>query len=154
MSTLHWVAAPLPEILHELKRRLGAESAHIEVKFPYYILRTAFIADSNEVTDDILLRVAVPVTPLCRCSGESSDYGAHDHRDYLTLAVRPQKIEGLWELICIEELVSVAARSASVPVYPIFKRTDKRHVAMQAYDNPIYVEDVDRNAAGFLILPC
>ena len=43
-----------------------------------------------------------------------------------------------------------AERSASAPVYPILKRTDERHVTMQAYDNPVFVEDVVRNAAGFL----
>ncbi len=69
----------IPEILHELKRRLDAESARIEVELPYYISRTApvsglsapmeyrvtFIAESNGVTDDFLLRVTVPVTTLC-----------------------------------------------------------------------------------------
>ena len=154
----------IPEILHELKRRLDAESAHIEVEFPYYILRTApvsgfsapmeyrsaFIAESNGVTDDFLLRVVVPVTTLCPCSKEISDYGAHNQRGYVTLTVRPRKIDGLWEFIWIEELVGVAERSASAPVYPILKRTDERHVTMQAYDNPVFVEDVVRNAAGFL----
>jgi GTP cyclohydrolase IB len=154
----------IPEILHELKRRLDAESAHIEVEFPYYILRTApvsglsapmeyrstFIAESNGVTDDFLLRVVVPVTTLCPCSKEISDYGAHNQRGYVTLTVRPRKIDGHWDLIWIEELVEVAERSASAPVYPILKRTDERHVTMQAYDNPVFVEDVVRNAAGFL----
>jgi GTP cyclohydrolase I len=154
----------IPEILHELKCRLDAESAHIEVEFPYYIRRTApvsglsapmeyrstFIAESNGVTDDFLLRVVVPVTTLCPCSKEISDYGAHNQRGYVTLTVRPKKTDGHWELIWIEELVSVAERSASAPVYPILKRTDERHVTMQAYDNPVFVEDVVRNAAGFL----
>lgn len=154
----------IPEILHELKRRLDAESAHIEVEFSYYILRTApvsglsapmeyrstFIAESNGVTDDFLLRVVVPVTTLCPCSKEISDYGAHNQRGYVTLTVRPRKVDGHWELIWIEELVGVAERSASAPVYPILKRTDERHVTMQAYDNPVFVEDVVRNAAGFL----
>src|SRR5438067_2301674 len=59
----------LPEILHDLKCRLDAESAHIEVEFAYYILRTApvsglsapmeyrcaFLAESNGVMDDFLL---------------------------------------------------------------------------------------------------
>lgn len=154
----------IPEILHELKRRLDAESARIEVEFPYYILRTApvsglsapmeyrvtFIAESNGVTDDFLLRVTVPVTTLCPCSKEISDYGAHNQRGYVTLTVRPRKSDGLWALIWIEELVEFAERSASAPVYPILKRTDERHVTMQAYDNPVFVEDVVRNAAGFL----
>ena len=97
----------IPEILHELKCRLDAESAHIEVEFPYYIRRTApvsglsapmeyrstFIAESNGVTDDFLLRVVVPVTTLCPCSKEISDYGAHNQRGYVTLTVRPKKTD-------------------------------------------------------------
>jgi len=154
----------IPKILHELKQRLVAESARIEVEFPYYILRTApvsglaapmeyrsaFIAESNGVTDDFLLRVQVPVTTLCPCSKEISDYGAHNQRGYVTLTVRPRKSNGEWNLIWIEELVGVAENSASAPVYPILKRPDERHVTMQAYDNPVFVEDVVRNAAGFL----
>ena len=51
------------------------------------------------------------------------------------------------ELIWIEELVDIAERSASAPVYPLLKRADERHVTMQAYDNPVFVEDMVRNVA-------
>ena len=37
--------------------------------------------------------------------------------------------------------------SASSPVYPLLKRPDERHVTMQAYDNPVFVEDIVRNVA-------
>jgi len=106
--------------------------------------------ESNGAIDDFLLRVQVPVTTLCPCSKEISDYGAHNQRGYVTLTVRPRKSDGQWDFIWIEELVGLAERSASAPVYPILKRTDERHVTMQAYDNPVFVEDVVRNAAGFL----
>ena len=46
-----------------------------------------------------------------------------------------------------EELVEIAERSASAPVYPLLKREDERHVTMQAYDNPVFVEDIVRNVA-------
>jgi len=36
---------------------------------------------------------------------------------------------------------------ASDPVYPMLKREDERHVTMQAYDNPVFVEDIVRNVA-------
>lgn len=154
----------IPEILRELKQRLDAESAHMEVEFPYFILRNApvsglsapmeyrasFIAESNGVSDNFLLRVQVPVTTLCPCSKEISEYGAHNQRGYVTITVRPRKFEEQWELIWIEEVVEIAERSGSAPLYPILKRTDERHVTMQAYDNPVFVEDVVRNAAGFL----
>jgi GTP cyclohydrolase I len=53
-------------------------------------------------------------------------------------------------LIWIEELVDLAERSASSPVYPLLKRLDERHVTMQAYDNPVFVEDLARNVAAGL----
>ena len=55
-----------------------------------------------------------------------------------------------WEMLWIEELIDAAERSASAPIYPLLKRTDERHVTMQAYDNPVFVEDVVRNVAGIL----
>jgi GTP cyclohydrolase I len=32
----------------------------------------------------------------------------------------------------------------------LLKRPDERHVTMQAFDNPVFVEDVVRNAAALL----
>jgi GTP cyclohydrolase I len=154
----------LPAILHDLKKRLESEAAQIEVDFSYFLTRKApvsgseapmdyrctFIGESTPKIDDFLLRVKVPVTTLCPCSKEISDYGAHNQRGTITLTVRPQRKNGLWELIWIEELISIAESSASSPVYPLLKRPDERHVTMQAFDNPVFVEDVVRNAAKFL----
>ena len=53
-------------------------------------------------------------------------------------------------LIWIEELVQIAEESASSPVYPLLKRVDERHVTMQAYDNPVFVEDIVRNVSSRL----
>jgi GTP cyclohydrolase I len=156
----------LPQILHELKERLDAESAHIEVKFPYFVERAApvteskalmdykcfFSGDSNGKRDDFTLGVRVPVTSLCPCSKEISDYGAHNQRGYITIEVRSMYLEGgHQEIIWIEELIDVAERSASAPVYALIKRPDERHVTMQAYDNPVFVEDMVRNAATILM---
>ena len=41
----------------------------------------------------------------------------------------------------------MAEQSASAPVYALLKRPDERHVTMQAYDNPVFVEDLVRNVA-------
>jgi len=152
----------VPGILHDLKKRLTAESAQIEVEFPYFLQRVApvsgrsapmdyrctFIGQSNGDNDDFLLRVRVPVGTLCPCSKEISDYGAHNQRGYVTITVRTRKLDaGSWDFLWIEELVAVAEKSASSPIYPLLKRADERHVTMQAYDNPVFVEDVVRNAA-------
>jgi len=55
--------------------------------------------------------------------------------------------DGASKFIWIEELIDIAERSASAPVYPLLKRPDERHVTMQAYDNPVFVEDMVRNVA-------
>ncbi|MEX1048696.1 MAG: GTP cyclohydrolase FolE2 [Akkermansiaceae bacterium] len=155
----------LPEILHDLKKRLDAEEAHIEVAFTYFVTKNApvsgapakvgcdvvFQGTSNGTVDDFVLCVTVPVTTLCPCSKEISEYGAHNQRGYVTLEVRPRKTQdGGWELILIEDLIAIAERSGSAPVYALLKRTDERFVTMQAYDNPVFVEDVVRNAAALL----
>ena len=155
----------LPAILQELRQRLDAEAAHIEVEFTYFLLRTApvsglkapmdyrctFIGESNGKADDFILRVAVPVSTLCPCSKMISDYGAHNQRGYVTMSVRMNRdAQGAWEMVWIEELIAVAEKSASAPIYPLLKRTDERFVTMQAYDNPVFVEDVVRNVAALL----
>ncbi len=151
----------LPAILHELKKRLDAESAHMELSFPHFIDKAApvsgarakvcsqctFSVSCNGRNDDVSLRVVVPVTTLCPCSKEISDYGAHNQRGHVTIEVRPAMTKEGWAWIWIEELVEVAERSASAPVYALLKRADERHVTMQAHDNPVFVEDLVRNVA-------
>ena len=152
----------LPGILRELKRKLAAERARIEVKFPYFMERSApvtkakglmdyecsFAGEVNGGDDDFVVGVRVPVTSLCPCSKAISKYGAHNQRGLITIQVRSAKgKKGQRKIIWIEELVDVAERSASAPVYPLLKRADERYVTMQAYDNPVFVEDIVRNVA-------
>lgn len=155
----------LPDILHDLKDQLHAEEAHIEVAFTYFVSKKApvsgaqakvacdcvFMGTSNGSTDDLVLRVTVPVTTLCPCSKEISEYGAHNQRGHVTLEVRPKRKASGWEFILIEDLIEIAEKSGSAPVYALLKRPDERHVTMQAYDNPVFVEDVVRNAASLLL---
>jgi GTP cyclohydrolase IB len=155
----------LPDILHELKERLEAESAHMEVQFPFFRERTApvsgakslldyecsFVGESNGSSDDFVLGVRVPVTSLCPCSKEISDYGAHSQRSHVLIEVKSLEESRLEEnFIWFEELIEVAEESASAPLYPLLKRPDERHVTMQAYENPAFVEDIVRNVAGRL----
>jgi GTP cyclohydrolase I len=152
----------LPLILHDLEKRLDAESTQIEVCFPYFIEKAApvsgakakvgckvtFLGESNGKKDDFAMRVEMPVKTLCPCSKEISDYGAHNQRGHVTIEVTPKKKKsGGWELIWIEELIAIAEQGASAPIYALLKRSDERHVTMQAYDNPVFVEDLVRNVA-------
>ncbi len=153
----------LPEILHDLRKRLDSEAAHMEVVFPYFLEKEApatgarslldytghFIGSSDGDDDDFVLGVTVPVTSLCPCSKEISDYGAHNQRSSIDIRVR--MIEGEENFIWMEELIDVAEDSASAPLYPLLKRPDERHVTMQAFENPAFVEDIARDVAATLI---
>jgi GTP cyclohydrolase I len=110
-----------------------------------------FIGEVNGSKSDFVLSVSVPVTSLCPCSKAISDYGAHNQRGEITIKVRSRATDGgSPALIWIEELIAVAEASASAPVYALLKREDERHVTMQAYDNPVFVEDIVRNVAATL----
>lgn len=154
----------LPKILHKLRKRLNAQSAYMEMIFPYFIERSAPVSGAKSLmdyecafigetvsgggklpaeNDEFTLRVKVPVTSLCPCSKEISDYGAHNQRGEVAIEVKCRPDKMIW----IEEVVEVAEQSASAPVYALLKRPDERHVTMQAYDNPVFVEDIVRNVA-------
>jgi len=156
----------VPTILRDLCTRLDAASARMQVEFPYFLARTApvsgatalmnyacaFIGELGEDGDDFVLRVRVPVTSLCPCSKAISERGAHNQRGYITISIRTAPADdGGPQLVWIEELVAVAEQSASAPVYPLLKRPDEAHVTVQAYDNPVFVEDMVRNVARRLM---
>lgn len=150
----------LPVLLREVKRKLEAESARIEARFPYFIEKAAPVSGAKSLMDyectftgetkggamDFVLAVRVPVTSLCPCSKAISDYGAHNQRGFIDIELRSiEGTNGEPALIWIEELVEVGEQSASAPIYPLLKRPDERHVTMQAFDNPVFVEDMVRN---------
>lgn len=149
----------IEEILRKLKRRLNARSAHLEVYFPYFIEKKApvtgipslmeyqafMIASLSKRKRDLILGVKVPVMTLCPCSKSISEYGAHNQRGLVTVAVRSKKF--IW----LEELIEIAEESASSPVYPLLKRPDEKYVTERAYENPKFVEDVVRGVAHKLL---
>jgi len=145
-------------LVDEVRNRLDAPEAHAVARFPLFLRRSApssgaqalvryqawFKVVSSETGNDLLQGVEVPVTSLCPCSKAVSDYGAHNQRGYITIDARTN--EPVW----LEDLIEVAESSGSAPVYSLLKRADERHVTMQAYDNPVFVEDMVRNVASRL----
>jgi GTP cyclohydrolase IB len=146
-----------PAILKEMKERLNAESAHMEVRFPYFIKKDAPISGTqgyleyncgffghldkfNEMRD-FTVSVSVPVTTLCPCSKEISDSGAHNQRGIVTVAVKFRKF--FW----LEDLIAVIEGCSSCDIYSILKRQDEKFVTEKAFDNPKFVEDVVRDVA-------
>jgi GTP cyclohydrolase I len=92
-------------------------------------------------TVEMALAVTVPVTSLCPCSKEISDYGAHNQRSHLSLRVQ------LHADMSVEELVRIAEEEASCEVFGLLKRPDEKWVTERAYDNPKFVEDLVRDIA-------
>jgi GTP cyclohydrolase I len=156
----------IPAILAELKQVLDAESARMTVRFPYFLEKRApvtgtaakmsyqctFHGRSGPAGDDFVLGVSVPVSSLCPCSREISSYGAHNQRGHITIEVRSLTDEnGVPVIIWIEELIEIAESSASSPVYSVLKRPDEKYVTELAFDNPVFVEDMVRNATEKLM---
>jgi GTP cyclohydrolase I len=83
----------------------------------------------------------VPVTSLCPCSKQISDYGAHNQRSHLTISAK------IAEHVWLEELIDVAEDEGSCELYGILKRPDEKFVTERAYDNPKFVEDIVRDIA-------
>lgn len=145
------------EILDEMIDQLDAETAHFEIEFPYFIQKEApvskekakmeytcrLIANSDE--DFYTLEVKVPVMSLCPCSKEISQYGAHNQRSILSLRIQAK--EKIW----IEDIVAVGEQSGSSDIYSILKREDEKYITEQSYQNPVFVEDMVRNAAEVLM---
>jgi GTP cyclohydrolase I len=142
------------EILEEMKRRLNAESAHMEITFPYFINKAAPVTGSEGLMEykctfkgslnkgsDLVTGIHVPISTLCPCSKEISDCGAHNQRGEVRLQVRFKKF--IW----IEDLIRLIEESASSDVYSVLKREDEKYVTERAYQNPMFVEDIVRDIA-------
>ncbi|MBI5523718.1 MAG: GTP cyclohydrolase I FolE2 [Desulfarculus sp.] len=148
----------LSDILEEMKRRLAAESAHIEVEFPYFINKSAPVSGAQGLMEygvafrgslngfgyDLVVEVTAPVTTLCPCSKEISQGGAHNQRGLVRLAVRFKRF--IW----IEDLIRLVEQSASSEVFSVLKRDDEKFVTERAYETPRFVEDVVREVASRL----
>ncbi|MBW2066289.1 MAG: GTP cyclohydrolase I FolE2 [Deltaproteobacteria bacterium] len=141
-------------ILQEMKERLNAESAHMEITFPYFIRKSAPVTGSEGLMEyrctfkgslnqgsDLITMIDVPISTLCPCSKEISEFGAHNQRGIVRLKVRFKKF--VW----IEDLIKLVEDSASSDVYSVLKREDEKFVTEKAYENPKFVEDVVRDIA-------
>ena len=100
---------------------------------------TSFQTDESQTEFDFRLGVTVPVTTLCPCSKELSDYGAHNQRSYVSVKV------SYYSFLWIEELVEIIEKTASCEIYPLLKRPDEKYVTEKAYNNPVFVEDIVRD---------
>jgi GTP cyclohydrolase IB len=145
-------------MLEKMTERLEADSGHIEMSFPFFVMKKAPVSGVESLMDyhasltgerhdgrtEMWIRVVVPVTSLCPCSKKISSYGAHNQRSHVTINAKIRS--HLW----IEEIIDVAESEASSELYGILKRPDEKYVTERAYDNPKFVEDMVRDVAARL----
>ena len=143
------------DMLTQMTGRLNSGAGHLEMTFPYFIMKKApvtgvqslldykatLVAELKDQAIETWLKVVVPVTSLCPCSKEISDYGAHNQRSHVTISAR------ISEHVWLEELIDIAEQEASCELYGILKRPDEKFVTERAYDNPKFVEDIVRDVA-------
>lgn len=149
----------IESILNAMTDRFASQTAHLEIRFPYFVQKSAPVSGATSLMDyecafhatldigkkqahcDLTLEVNVPVTTLCPCSREISDHGAHNQRSIITIRVKST------ELVWLENLIEIAESEASAPLYTLLKREDEKAVTEQAYRNPRFAEDIVRAIA-------
>jgi GTP cyclohydrolase I len=145
-------------MLEKMTDRLEADTGHIEMNFPFFVMKKAPVSGVESLMDyqatligerrngetEMWVRVVVPVTSLCPCSKKISAYGAHNQRSHVTIKAKLRS--HLW----IEEIIGIAESEASSELYAILKRPDEKYVTERAYDNPKFVEDMVRDVAARL----
>jgi len=143
------------DILAEMTEKLDAQSGHIEMSFPFFVMKKApmsgveslmnyqasLIGELHNGKPELWLKVVVAATSLCPCSRDISKYGAHNQRSHITIKAKVDS--HMW----LEELIDIAEEEASCEVYSILKRADEKYVTERAYENPKFVEDIVRDVA-------
>ena len=142
-------------MLAAMLEKLESEAGRIEVSFPYFVNKTAPVSGVQSLLDyevtltgdtrngvtRLFLKVLVPVTSLCPCSKQISQYGAHNQRSHVTINAE------LTDDVPVEDLIRIAEEEASCELWGLLKRPDEKFVTERAYENPKFVEDLVRDVA-------
>ncbi len=149
----------LVDLMSEVRERLQADDAFVDITFPYFITKSAPVTGRvsqfdidvtlelvSGTVDDFVLTLRLPATSLCPCSKEIAEYGAHNQRCEISVSIRMAEDADLW----IEELCAMIERCASIQIYSVLKRPDEKWVTEKAYENPKFVEDIVRDLAVML----
>ncbi len=143
------------DILFAMQDKFHAATSHLEIEFPYFMVKKAPATGLESVMDyvarfeaqschreiDFVLVVKAMVTTLCPCSKAIARHGAHNQRGEVTVRMRFRK--PVW----IEDVIAMIESSASSELYGLLKRLDEKAVTERAYENPVFVEDLVRNVA-------
>lgn len=145
----------ITDILHALQAKFHAATSHLEIEFPYFMVKRAPVTGLESLLDyharfdatacgrdiDFVLTVKAMVTTLCPCSKAIAVHGAHNQRGEVTVQLRSRR--AVW----IEDVIRIIEASASSELYALLKRQDEKAVTERAYENPVFVEDLVRNVA-------
>ena len=147
--------AMLQRLMTTMLARLDADAGYVEMRFPYFVMKTAPVSGVESLMDyrvtmraetkagvtTVTMQVLVPVTSLCPCSKNISEYGAHNQRSHVTISAT------LRDELPVESLIGIAEQAASCELWGLLKRPDEKYVTERAYDNPKFVEDLVRDVA-------
>lgn len=147
----------LHQLTLDMLERLDAQAGRINISFPFFRKKAAPVSGITSFLDYAVtwqgevsasgeyshqIKVLVPVTSLCPCSKEISQYGAHNQRSHVTVTLTCHKQE-----VSIEEIIDLVENKASCQLYGLLKRPDEKYVTEHAYENPKFVEDMVRDIA-------
>ena len=145
----------MQNLTQQMLELLGADAGGISASFPFFRRKSAPVSGIQSLLDyDVTLggevengayrhtlKVLVPVTSLCPCSKEISQYGAHNQRSHVTVSLVCR------EHVAIEDIIDIVEEQASCQLYGLLKRPDEKYVTERAYENPKFVEDMVRDVA-------
>ncbi|MBP6562506.1 MAG: GTP cyclohydrolase I FolE2 [Neisseriaceae bacterium] len=146
------------QLTQDMLAKLDSDAGKIEVSMPFFRQKTAPVSGIKSLLDyDVTLvgevkdgayshrlKVLIPVTSLCPCSKQISQYGAHNQRSHVTLDITTSAS------VAIEDLIDMVEAQASCQLYGLLKRPDEKYVTERAYENPKFVEDMVRDIAAEL----
>lgn len=150
----------LPTLHQKMLDTLHAEEGTISLSFPFFIEKSAPVSGEKALLDyevvltvdgnckhaEVSVEVTVPVTSLCPCSKEISQYGAHNQRSHIVIYAQYNPNQPF----SIEDLIHIAEEGASCPIWSLLKRPDEKYITERAYEHPKFVEDIVRDIAMVL----
>ncbi len=150
--------ANFAEMYQDMLTRLDSHAGTLTMTFTYFIEKFAPVtklpgmmdyqitltaSTSDAGTVETRVTTEIPVTTLCPCSKEISQYGAHSQRSVISIEALIADINSFsWQ-----QLIESAEAQASAQLYSQLKRADEKFVTEHAYENPRFVEDLIREVA-------
>lgn len=149
------IGIDIKKMLEDVRNKLNSKSSYLKFEFKYFIKKEApksklsslmcykcfFEGNLDENGYKFYLGANIPITTLCPCSKEISEYGAHNQRATVKVKISYNENEHIW----LEDLIKDVESCGSSELYSLLKREDEKAVTERAWENPKFVEDVLRD---------